>query len=74
MFRLKKDHALKYSKVLLDYFKVCPQAKQRSDVLLTGNGFNVFVERNTLVRPSFSPVSGVVTEFLQSAFDTTLLE
>lgn len=22
MFRLKKDHALKYSKVLLDYFKV----------------------------------------------------
>lgn len=23
MFRLKKDHALKYSKVLLDYFKVC---------------------------------------------------
>lgn len=23
MFRLKKDHALKYSKVLLNYFKVC---------------------------------------------------
>lgn len=22
MFRLKKDHALKYSKVLMDYFKV----------------------------------------------------
>lgn len=25
MFRLKKDHALKYSKVLLDYFKVCSE-------------------------------------------------
>ncbi|XP_040004978.1 AF4/FMR2 family member 3 isoform X2 [Xiphias gladius] len=25
MFRLKKDHALKYSKVLLDYFKSCPK-------------------------------------------------
>lgn len=70
MFRLKKDHALKYSKVLLDYFKVCPQAKQKSDVLLTGNCFNCFV----LARPSFSFVSVVITEFTQSAFDTTLLE
>ncbi|XP_070771372.1 AF4/FMR2 family member 3 [Enoplosus armatus] len=26
MFRLKKDHALKYSKVLLDYFKSSPKA------------------------------------------------
>ncbi|XP_061735301.1 AF4/FMR2 family member 3 isoform X1 [Nerophis ophidion] len=26
MFRLKKDHALKYSKVLLDYFKTSPKA------------------------------------------------
>ena len=29
MFRLKKDHALKYSKALLDYFKVTPEEKDK---------------------------------------------
>lgn len=32
MFRLKKDHALKYSKVLLDYFKVCVLKKSNLTV------------------------------------------
>lgn len=37
MFRLKKDHALKYSKVLLDYFKVCLITKKVDDVPFTGH-------------------------------------
>lgn len=35
MFRLKKDHALKYSKVLLDYFKVCSEINGGYGVFLS---------------------------------------
>lgn len=57
MFRLKKDHALKYSKVLLDYFKVCLEKKWR----LWSFSFNIFLICFNVV----------VTESPQSAFNTT---
>lgn len=57
MFRLKKDHALKYSKVLLDYFKVCSGKKWQ----LWSFSFNIFLIHFNVV----------LTESPQSAFNTT---
>lgn len=58
MFRLKKDHALKYSKVLLDYFKV---GSERNKQWLSFS-FHIL-----MICFYF-----VITERLQSAFDTTV--
>lgn len=57
MFRLKKDHALKYSKVLLDYFKVC---SERNECWLSFS-FDILIICFYVL----------MTECPQSAFDTT---
>lgn len=74
MFRLKKDHALKYSKVLLDYFKVCLITKKSWWCAIYRTFYCLLFLDSFWVYMTFSLVYGVITEFAQSASNTTLLE